>query len=145
MGLLQQCLDEQRHDLEAIYNKHNIDFKLFSFSENLSEYYKLTDLAITRSGASSVAELINLRIPFIAIPLPTSMDNHQFKNALYFKKKGCCILLEEKLISTKLFEILQDLNKNREKLVLFKKEMNKHSDRHAFKNVNKLIETILYE
>ena len=51
------------------------------------EYYKKSDVAITRSGASSLAELTNLRIPFIAIPLPSSADNHQFINAKYFEKK----------------------------------------------------------
>ena len=63
-------------------------FKLFSFSEKLSDHYQVSDLAITRSGASSIAELINLKIPFIAIPLPSSADCHQFKNALNFQKKG---------------------------------------------------------
>ena len=104
-----------------IYSKNKINFKLFSFSEKLSDHYLSTDLAITRSGASSIAELLNLRIPFIAIPLPSSADNHQFKNALNFKKKGYCFLLEEKFIYPKLFEILEDLNNNRDKLLLYKK------------------------
>ena len=51
------------------------------------EYYKKSDVAITRAGASSLAELTNLRIPFIAIPLPSAADNHQFINANILKKK----------------------------------------------------------
>ena len=93
-------------EIEEIYNKYKISFKLFSFSDKLSDHYQASDLAITRSGASSIAELINLRIPFIAIPLPFSTDDHQLKNALNFQKKGYCFLLEEKLIFPKLFEIL---------------------------------------
>ena len=41
-------------------------------------------LVITRSGASVLGELINLKIPFISIPLPTSADNHQYKNAEFY-------------------------------------------------------------
>ena len=86
--IYQQCLDKQMQDIKEIYEKNKVNFELFSFSEKLSEHYQASDLAITRSGASSVAELLNLRIPFIAIPLPSSADNHQFENALNFEKKG---------------------------------------------------------
>ena len=33
-----------------------------------------------------LAELINAKIPFISVPLPTSAENHQLKNAAYYKK-----------------------------------------------------------
>ena len=49
---------------------------------------------ITRAGASVLGELVNVKIPFIAIPLPTSADNHQHKNA-EFTLKGYGYLLEE--------------------------------------------------
>ena len=45
---------------------------------------------------------INIKIPFISIPLPTSADNHQFKNAEFYAKKGYGYLLEEKDIREKL-------------------------------------------
>ena len=110
-----------------------------------SDHYLSTDLAITRSGASSIAELLNSRIPFIAIPLPSSADNHQFQNALNFQKKGYCFLLEEKFIYPKLFEILEDFNKNRDKLLLLKSKMKEHSDKNSVQRVNKLVEQILNE
>ena len=145
LKIYQQCLSKQMDQIKKIYDKYKINFKLFSFSEKLSDYYQNADLAITRSGASSIAELINLRIPFVAIPLPSSTDGHQLKNAMNFKKKGYCILLEEKFISIKLFEILCDLNKNREKLLSFKSEMKKHSDKESILKVNKFIEKFLNE
>ena len=145
LKIYQQCLKEQISEIEEIYKKNKISFKLFSFSEKLSDHYQVSDLAITRSGASSIAELINLKIPFIAIPLPSSADGHQFKNALNFQKKGYCFLLEEKFIFPKLFEILEDLNKNREKLLLLKSKMNHHSDKDSLFNVSKFIERFLNE
>ncbi len=143
--IYQQCLEDQMNMIEKIYNQHKINFKLFSFSEKLSDHYLSTDLAITRSGASSIAELLNSRIPFIAIPLPSSADNHQFQNALNFQKKGYCFLLEEKFIYPKLFEILEDFNKNRDKLLLLKSKMKEHSDKNSVQRVNKLVEQILNE
>ena len=145
LKIYQQCLEEQMKSIEEIYSKHKIRFKLFSFSEKLSDHYQNSDLAITRSGASSIAELLNLRIPFIAIPLPSSADDHQLKNALNFQKKGYCFLLEEKFIFPKLFEILEDLNNNREKLFLLKSKMKEHSDRASLLKVSKFVEKILNE
>ena len=72
--------------LKKYIKKLNIQYDFCLFN-NLIKYFQKSDLAITRSGASSLAELTNVRIPFIAIPLPTSADNHQFMNANYFKKK----------------------------------------------------------
>ena len=90
-----------------------------------------------------MAELINLRIPFISIPLPSSADNHQFQNANYFKEKGYCFLLEERFITDKLFEILIDLKKDKKQLFFMKERMTEHSDKDTFSKVEKLILEIL--
>ncbi len=145
LKIYQQCLDQQVSQIKKMYEKFDLEFELFSFSDDMSKYYKLTDLAITRSGASSLAELVNLRIPFIAIPLPSSADNHQFENANYFKEKGYCFLLEERFVSDKLFGILIDLNKNEKKLFLMKERMTEHSDKDTFLKIEQLIEKILNE
>ena len=112
--------------------------------QDLSEFYKKSDLVITRCGASSIAELVNLKIPFIAVPLPSSMDNHQLKNAQYFYDKGYCFLLEQKYLSEKLFDLLQNSHKDRNKLNLLKKKMENHSDKDALFLANKLINNIIY-
>ncbi len=143
--VIQQCLENQINNIEKIYKENEIDYNLFSFSENLFKYYLKADIVITRSGASSLAELINLRIPFISIPLPSSADGHQLKNAISFEKKEYCFLLDEKLISSKLFEILDDLNKNRDKLFFLKKNMDKHSDKNSVIKVQKLVDNYLNE
>ena len=55
------------------------------YNNKIIDYYSKANLVITRSGASVLGELINIKIPFISIPLPTSADNHQLKNAIYYK------------------------------------------------------------
>ena len=44
-----------------------------------------------------LAELINVKIPFISVPLPSSADNHQLKNAIYYEKNQYSYLIEEKI------------------------------------------------
>ena len=143
--IYQQCLENQIDQISNIYKRNNFEFELFSFSDKLIKYYEAANLAITRSGASSLAELINLRIPFIAVPLPSAADNHQFFNAKYFEEKGYCFLIEEKEVSVKLYETLMDLSKNKKKLFFTQEKMNKHSDSKTLNKIEELIKKIIDE
>lgn len=142
-NIYQQCLNSQKEKIKNIYQKLNINFELFNFTDDLSKYYKKCDIAITRCGASSMAELVNLNIPFIAIPLPTSMDNHQYKNAKYFENKGYCFLLDQKYLQEKLLNMLKNINQHRDKLNLIKKKMSEHSDKNTLLLSKQIITKII--
>ena len=79
--IYQQCTPAQNKELEDFYQSLDIDFELFNFTEDLLKYFSKTDFALTRSGSSMIAELLNCNIPFISIPYPYAADNHQEKNA----------------------------------------------------------------
>ena len=96
--------ENQTEKLSKFYKKIDIDYEIFNFTNKIVNYYSKVNLAITRSGSSVLSELVNLNIPFIAIPLPTSADDHQLKNAQYYEKKGFGYLVEEKSLSNKLYE-----------------------------------------
>jgi UDP-N-acetylglucosamine--N-acetylmuramyl-(pentapeptide) pyrophosphoryl-undecaprenol N-acetylglucosamine transferase len=51
--------------------------------------------AISRAGASSLAELAAMRVPAVLVPYPTATDNHQFHNARAFEANGAARLLEQ--------------------------------------------------
>ncbi len=92
----QQCLLNQKSQIIDFYKKNNVKNYVFDFEENILHLILDSDIAITRSGASSTAELAHTLTPFIAVPLANSIDNHQYLNAKYYKDKGCCWILEEK-------------------------------------------------
>ena len=52
--------------------------------------------AVSRAGASSLAEMAAMKLPSLLVPLPTAADKHQFFNAAAFKKTGAARLLEQK-------------------------------------------------
>jgi UDP-N-acetylglucosamine--N-acetylmuramyl-(pentapeptide) pyrophosphoryl-undecaprenol N-acetylglucosamine transferase len=52
-------------------------------------------LAVSRSGASSLAEFAAMRVPAILIPFPAAADNHQFHNARAFVESGAARMLGE--------------------------------------------------
>ncbi|MBC8095265.1 MAG: UDP-N-acetylglucosamine--N-acetylmuramyl-(pentapeptide) pyrophosphoryl-undecaprenol N-acetylglucosamine transferase, partial [Akkermansiaceae bacterium] len=53
-------------------------------------------VAISRAGASSLAELAAVRVPTVLVPFPAATDNHQFHNARAFEETGAGCLLEQK-------------------------------------------------
>jgi UDP-N-acetylglucosamine--N-acetylmuramyl-(pentapeptide) pyrophosphoryl-undecaprenol N-acetylglucosamine transferase len=53
-------------------------------------------VAVSRAGASSLAEIAAVRMPSLLVPFPAAADNHQYFNALAFEKTGAARLLEQK-------------------------------------------------
>ena len=70
-----------------------------AFEKNVPQLLTKATLAISRSGAMSVAELTEAGIPAIYIPFPYATDNHQFYNAKFVTEKGAGILLLESELS----------------------------------------------
>jgi UDP-N-acetylglucosamine--N-acetylmuramyl-(pentapeptide) pyrophosphoryl-undecaprenol N-acetylglucosamine transferase len=67
-------------------------------------------IAVSRSGASSLAEIAAMRLPSLLVPFPAAADNHQFFNALAFEKTGAAKLLEqENYTPEKVAELLREL------------------------------------
>jgi UDP-N-acetylglucosamine--N-acetylmuramyl-(pentapeptide) pyrophosphoryl-undecaprenol N-acetylglucosamine transferase len=52
-------------------------------------------VAVSRSGASSLAEFAAMRLPCILIPFPSATDNHQFHNARALVETGAARMLGE--------------------------------------------------
>jgi UDP-N-acetylglucosamine--N-acetylmuramyl-(pentapeptide) pyrophosphoryl-undecaprenol N-acetylglucosamine transferase len=53
-------------------------------------------IAVSRAGASSLAEIAAVRLPSLLVPYPTAADNHQFYNARAFEAAGAARVLEQK-------------------------------------------------
>ena len=137
--IYQHCLPEQNKFLKSFYKDSNLKFELFNFSNNIEYYFSKVNLAITRSGSSMLAELTNANIPFISVPLPSSADNHQLKNAVYYQKKNFSFLIEEKDLKDKLFSLIQDINVNKYKLEKIKINQSQYSDRNVYENIDNVL------
>ena len=78
------------------YIKHPSNVKLLPYLDNLAGLFKDTDILITRAGASTLSEIIALKLPSILIPSPFVPNNHQYKNAMDLVNNKAAILVEEK-------------------------------------------------
>ena len=140
--IFQQCIKSQTDQLNKVYKKLNFEFELFNFTNNILEYFEKTELAITRSGSSVTAELINCNIPFITIPYPHATDSHQDKNATYFEKKGYSHLVKETEVNEKLFSLIESFYKDKKLLDKIIEKQKKYSDKDVFLKINKIVENL---
>ncbi len=145
LKIFQQCLPEQNQFLTSFYEALKMDFEIFNFSNNILNYFSKINLAITRSGSSMLAELINAKVPFIAVPLPSSVDNHQLKNAIYYEKNGYSYLIEEKDLNTKLFQLIKKINEDRSLLSQIINKQSQYSDKSVYENIDKQLNKIINE
>tara|TARA_B100000886_G_scaffold333962_1_gene288789 strand:+ start:4232 stop:5329 length:1098 start_codon:yes stop_codon:yes gene_type:complete len=145
LKIYQHCLPTQNNDLQLFYKSNNIEFEIFNFTNNLIYYFSKVNFAITRSGSSILAELSNSNIPFVSIPLPSSADNHQLKNAIYYKSKNFGLLIEEKDLNEKLLYLIKEIYEDDTKLDQLKKNLNQYSDKNVYENIIQELEKIINE
>ncbi len=65
----------------------------------IAEAYAAADLAITRAGAMSIAELCAWGIPSVLVPLPTAAQDHQTHNARATAAAGAAVYLPQQELS----------------------------------------------
>jgi len=68
---------------------------ILPYCERMDLFYKLCDIVICRSGATSLAELAHFSKKALLIPYPYAKDNHQLYNALSFLNRFPGVLLQE--------------------------------------------------
>jgi len=80
-----------RDDIEkvrAAYQAHDCPARTYDFLADMAPVLAAADLAVSRAGASSLAEFAACRVPALLIPYPHAADNHQLHNALAFEQSG---------------------------------------------------------
>ncbi len=125
--------------LQDFYSKNNIENEIFNYDKNFIEKIAETDICITRAGASTLAELSILNIPFIAVPLPNSKDNHQLENANFYLKKKCCWILEQNLFSEKIEQLIEEILQNKSHFSKKKENLGHLNYQNTWINVNQKI------
>ncbi|MBQ2381478.1 MAG: undecaprenyldiphospho-muramoylpentapeptide beta-N-acetylglucosaminyltransferase [Succinivibrio sp.] len=117
ISVVHQCGKGNSESVKKAYDGAAFDVTVSDFVDDMDELYKNTDLIICRAGALTVAEVTCAGVPAIFVPLPTAVDDHQYKNASFVQKEGGAVIFrQQELTSQILFNTINDLNNNRTKL-----------------------------
>ena len=146
LKIYQQTSSINFESFKKTYENNNINCELFNFNDDVINFMQKTDLCITRAGASTLAELNFNEIPYLAIPLPTAKDNHQFENAYFYNKLGFNWLLNQKEIDEKiLLDKLINIIDNKEEYLAKKKNMKDFNYENTWNNINLKIISVINE
>lgn len=112
---------ENVSNIETPENVH-----IVPFIKDLPSVMKVTDLMVTRAGASTMSEILVLGVPSIFIPSPYVTNNHQYKNAMDLVNQKAALILEEKdLECDRLINMIDETLENKELYNQMKNNLNK--------------------
>ena len=143
--IFHQTNDHNIKKLKNFYISRNINSHVFSYTNKLYKIIQKSDFVISRSGASTINELVFLEKPFLAVPFPFATDDHQFYNARYYvNKKFGWLIRENNLKENYLYKFVTNLIKNKHLLSQKRKNMRKfHKEYNWHKNSNHLKKLII--
>ena len=142
--IYQQCIKSQKDSIIDFYKQNNIKHMVFEFTPNILDFISVSDIAISRCGASTIAELKHTLTPFIAVPLHNSIDDHQYLNAKYYEEMGCCWLMEHKNFSSKnLFNLILKIIEDKKELKNIKENMKRNQNKNVYSNIENAIKEFI--
>lgn len=69
--------------------------RVWGFCEQVEDLYAQADLAVSRAGATAIAELEVCALPAILVPYPHASDGHQEANARSLLRAGACEVISD--------------------------------------------------
>jgi len=120
--IIHQAGQKNIDEVKKAYDDLGIEAEGFGFTDKLADYMNEADLAIARSGASTLWELSATALPTLFIPYPYAASDHQFHNAQFLVEKELAWIMREKEIDTQkvlalLDEDLEEKSKGLMKIV----------------------------
>jgi UDP-N-acetylglucosamine--N-acetylmuramyl-(pentapeptide) pyrophosphoryl-undecaprenol N-acetylglucosamine transferase len=91
----QQARPEDLDTVKTAYGKLGISADCGPFFADLARRMAAAHLIVSRSGASTVAELAAVGRPAILVPLPHALDQDQFANAGVLAQAGAALRIEQ--------------------------------------------------
>lgn len=77
--------------LQRLYEEYKVEACVKAFETNMELAWQAADLMISRAGAVTLAEQMEMEVPGILIPYPFAADNHQDFNADFMVEVGGAI------------------------------------------------------
>jgi len=99
LRIVQQCRPEDLDRVAKSYREIGVVAELQPFFRNLPSRIATSHLVVSRSGASTVAELAVIGRPAIMVPLPNALDQDQKANAEVLARAGGGWMIEQRAMT----------------------------------------------
>jgi UDP-N-acetylglucosamine--N-acetylmuramyl-(pentapeptide) pyrophosphoryl-undecaprenol N-acetylglucosamine transferase len=102
--------------LRAAMGDHSGRHRIVPYLNNMPEAMVAADLAVTRAGAMTLAELAIAGVPAILVPYPYAMNDHQAANARNWDSAGAGIVIADSDLRSRLHAAVGGLLESRTEL-----------------------------
>lgn len=109
------------------------------FIDDMASVYAISDLIVSRSGATAVTEISATGKASILVPMKGAANNEQHLNAKYLDDNNAAILILDTEIESKLIPNLLDLINNENKRVELSKNVSKIAKRDTTQKIAEYI------
>jgi UDP-N-acetylglucosamine--N-acetylmuramyl-(pentapeptide) pyrophosphoryl-undecaprenol N-acetylglucosamine transferase len=117
ISVIWQCGQKYLKGLNERLNPDNYpNLRLTAFIDDMPAAYGAANLVVTRAGAGTCSELMNLGKPAILVPSPNVAGNHQEKNARSLAQIGGAKILNENELNEEFTEQVKKLIFDKKKL-----------------------------
>ena len=128
--------------VEQVSHLPNVNFYQFVDQVSILQH---TDLVISRSGATSVSELMASGVPSILIPSPYVTNNHQFYNAKECVELNAALMIEDKdVTSESLYTLIEATMTNPSLLETLRFNTQKVAFKESRQNIIKWIDECIH-
>lgn len=83
--------------MQAAHQDAGVPSTVLAFTDHMPEAMAVADLAVSRAGASTLAELTAIGLPSILLPYPFHRDQHQRRNAEVLERAGAARIVEDRI------------------------------------------------
>ncbi|MBL8815069.1 MAG: glycosyltransferase [Planctomyces sp.] len=83
-AILHQAGEADRDLVLNLYRSQGLNAEVRTFIDDVATEMRSCSIAISRAGATTIAELCSTETPAILVPLKTSARNHQVRNAEWY-------------------------------------------------------------
>ncbi|HYS48775.1 MAG TPA: glycosyltransferase, partial [Xanthobacteraceae bacterium] len=95
LAIVQQAREEDLERVRGAYGRVGLAAEVAPFFPDLPARIAAAHFVVSRSGASTVAEVAAIGRPAILVPLPHALDQDQLANATVLMKAGGAVLLRQ--------------------------------------------------
>ncbi len=109
LDIWHQVRDEDLEEVTKLYQRAGVEANVAPFFKGLPQRLMVTDIAIARAGASTVAELTLFGVPSVFVPLPGGLDGQQSINAEALVAQAGALMIDQQAFDQE--ALLQHLRK----------------------------------
>jgi len=137
ISIIHQAGEKNIQAVKESYEKLGIKAEVFGFSNEIPSLMSRSDIAIARSGASTLWELSANGLPAIYIPYPYAASDHQYHNAKFLSENDMAWIIRESEINQ---EYIQNIILNNKEITSKSKKLLKSIASDGSQNIALLLE-----